>query len=470
MSEIEEARARVENTLGADFASKASDALCLALRGAPATRELLAQQQVDFTSVIVEFDRSLDLVVRAGAMLRDAASGGALKQIDAAIGHEAIAPGVPRLAGRQLLRQQLVAQLRDQFLRGVSTVRDRVERSTTAVRSTTREAQEAKSLTELCWLNKTMRARSPHVVLAEIASDPSVEWFDLPRVLQPEMDVSTAIVGAPAFRTNTGLDGTGVIVAVIDSEVARAHPAFQDRVVHQENFTNETWGHPDDHGTAVAGIVAARPDAAAFAGIAPGATIYNYKVLATSRLLNADNFGGSLALQRAVEDGAMVANCSWGAGPASDGTSPEARACNAAWQLGMVIVKSAGNQGPNRSTLTTPADADGVIVVGATDREGKALQDYSSRGPTSDGRARPHLLAPGGSLTDPLRGLLVGGGIGAIGAGTSYAAPHVAGAAALLLEQNPNFEPDDVRDVLLRACRALDGVPAELQGSGVLHL
>ena len=80
--------------------------------------------------------------------------------------------------------------------------------------------------------------------------------------------------------------------------------------------------------------------------MAPEATIYNYKVLATNPFLGGDDFDGALAIQQAVEDGAHIANCSWGAGPAGDGTSREAIACNEAWTLGLMIVKSAWNRAP----------------------------------------------------------------------------------------------------------------------------
>lgn len=92
---------------------------------------------------------------------------------------------------------------------------------------------------------------------------------------------------------------------MIDSEVSATHPALAGRVVHRRNFTAEPWGNPDGHGTAVAGIVAADdPDNG---GIAPGVTIYNYKVLATNRFLNGDDCGGSAAIQQALEDGADLA-------------------------------------------------------------------------------------------------------------------------------------------------------------------
>jgi serine protease AprX len=135
-----------------------------------------------------------------------------------------------------------------------------------------------------------------------------------------------------------------------------------------------------------------------------------------------------------------------------------------------VIVKSAGNKGPGSSTLTTPADADGVIVVGATDRKGKKVQDYSSRGPAV-GKQRPHMIAPGGILGgEGIRSCLVGGGFGDCGAGTSFAAPHVAGILTLLLERNPNLTPNDLRDILLNTSALLTGPDVNTQGKGLVSL
>jgi serine protease AprX len=212
----------------------------------------------------------------------------------------------------------------------------------------------------------------------------------------------------------------------------------------------------------VAGFLTA--SAQAFTGIAPAVTIYHYKVIATDPLSNADDFGGALAIQQALEDGAHIANCSWGIGSAGDGTSREARAFDAAWDLGLVIVKSAGNQGTGG--LTSPADARGVIVVGATDRAGKNVIPESSRGKTSKGRILD-FVAPGGTSTDSLTSCTTDGKFGPVGFGTSYASPQVAGLLALLLAQDRNQAPEALRTALGTFAHKLAGVAADTQGLGL---
>jgi len=375
----------------------------------------------------------------------------------------------------QILRVVEVTARRDAFHRLAGAVITEIERGARGWVHPGPEALAAtttpSSATEVCWLNETVRSWVPAGVLTEVAADPRVRGLDLPRRIMPELDVSAVSVGAPAYRLQHQLSGRGVLVGVIDSEVASLHPALRGRVVQKHNYSHENWGNPDAHGTAVAGIIAGRGAAVGgWDGIAPDATIYNYKVLATSRLLNADDFGGALAIQQALEDGVHIANCSWGAGPVGQTKSREARACDAAWAMGLMIVKSAGNRGPGPSTFTTPADADGVIVVGATDRKGLALQDYSSRGPLPGGRRAKLLLCPGGAPERGIGSCTVAGGFDDCGHGTSYAAPHVAGLLALLLEQDRDASPDDLRQRLFASCRRLPGESDEAQGAGFLSL
>ena len=490
---VKEARARVGAILGETLASKASDAFVLAF-GRPASSFAAFEkmgEQAQPQSIIVEFTPQpvARVISEAVEEVRKSKAWKTIRNVlnkielpaemtAAGAGAEGVAPAggaqtttIPVHAVR-LLRHVKVLSVRDNFLKSSGHIRDEIERGARGFMRPGPESlaspQVPSAVTEVCWLNRTMRTFVHPRSLAEVVADPDVSRVDLPRRLQAELDVTGRKVGAPQFRKKFKGGGKDIIIAVIDSEVALNHPALSGRVVHKENYSLELWGNPGSHGTAVAGIIASGH--ANFAGMAPGATIYNYKVLATNAFLNSDNFGGSLAIQQAVEDGAHIANCSWGAGPASDGTSPEAVACDNAWALGLVVVKSAGNLGPGPHTLTTPADAEGVITVGATDREGLAVQDYSSRGPAV-ARQRPHLIAPGGIHGGVgITSCQVGGGFGDCGAGTSFAAPHVSGLLALLLERNPNLTPDELRQELLAACTPLDGLDVNTQGGGFVML
>jgi serine protease AprX len=464
------ARAKVRTSFGHHLAEKASDEFCLAaaqLTGLEFNTgmfriEAEAAPAPTATSAVIEFvDGAGDDYERTTALRRRAATA-ILRDLESGEGM-AVAAKQAGPASRQIV----VGLHRDAFFRDAGAVHDELERTAAALVGPTANLELATRppFTDVCWLNRTIRARADARSLAEIAADGNVARVDLPRRLEPEIFQTRNVVAAREFSSQNNDDtGEGIVVAVIDSEAALEHPGFAGRVVHKRNFTTEAFGNPGDHGTAVAGIIGSAE------GMAPGVMIYNYKVLATNRFLNGNDFDGALALQRALEDGAHVANISWGAGPAGDGTSREARACDAAWALGLTIVKSAGNQGPGAQTLTTPADAAGVIVVAGTDRTGARIGDYSSRGPTPAGVARPHLAAPGGTPDDGMLSCLVGGGYGDVGWGTSYAAPHVTGLVALLLSVKPDQEPDDLREFLISKSRAIGAFSPVDEGAGLVAL
>jgi serine protease AprX len=444
------ARKTVTNQYGAVFASKASDRLCQAL----STVSLFALESVGPSPrpVILEFSVAAvkpDDVQKRAAMIA----------------------GTESINSQVLLRTARRHAMRDQFHIQVAPITANLEKRSQSVFPAGPQALVSpttpSSVVEVCWLNGTLRTFVDPRGLRDVAAESSLAQLDLPRPLRAEIDGTAPRVGAPQFRKKFNLTGEHITVAVIDTEVDVSHPALAGRVMQKVNYTKERWGSPNPHGTCVAGIIAATDTT--FAGIGPQVTIANYKVLATDASLNSDDFGGALAIQQALEDGAQIANCSWGSGPAGDGTGREAVACNNAWNLGLILVKSAGNGGPDSSTLTTPADADGIIVVGATDRAGTAVQDYSSRGPAG-AKPRPHLVAPGGSDFDPMHSCQVGGGFGSIGAGTSFAAPHISGLAALLLAQTPGLSPNDLRDKLLSLCTPLPGVDSNTQGKGFVSL
>jgi serine protease AprX len=472
--EVSAARGEMRRQLGNELAGKASDAFCVTMyrrstRPAAFGLEAIAPGAAAApAATVVEFGEAI--AVPTVPPLTEREDWPQLSGSVEALG--AAAPAGTPIGAPAVLRQALIATVRNQSYQVVTPVYDEIERLSGSLLRPEPEVlgtpQIPTLVTQVCWLNRTVRTWAGPQVLAEVAGDPAVSGVDVPRRIMPNADTPNhRAIGFPAFFQRTGLTGANITIAVIDSEVASGHPALKGRVVHRRNYTPEPWGNADSHGTAVAGIIAA--DDPFNGGLAPAATIYNYKVLATNRLFNGDDFGGALAIQQALEDGVDVANCSWGAGPTGPTPSREARAADAAWALGLTIVKSAGNRGSGASTMTTPADAQGIIVVGGTDVDGTAVQNYSSRGPAGS-KPGPDVVAPGGSAAESIACILVQGGFGDAGFGTSFAAPHVSGLIALFLQENPNLVPDQLRQQLRQDARPVAGFGPDAQGAGLVRV
>ena len=198
-------------------------------------------------------------------------------------------------------------------------------------------------------------------------------------------------------------------------------------------------------------------------GVAPGATLLAYKVLDSS---GSGSWSGIIAgLERAVADGARIANLSLGGTGYPD--DPVSKAVDNADAAGMLCVVAAGNSGPAYQTVESPGVARSALTVGATDKSDQ-IAYYSSRGPVDIGGGafliKPEILAPGVTITSTIRG----GGYGAK-SGTSMAAPHVAGAAALVRQARPTWTPGQVKALLTGWARPLN-FDAATQGSGRLDV
>jgi len=468
-TELAAARAEVRRSLGDALESKASDSFCLqhqrrTARGFSALEAFGPATAGPPAATVIEFGD-------APVVAPDALAG-AMPSADLTRIVDALRPSAPRdtlLRATSLLRQAHIVSSRNAGYQLISPVYDEIERlSVSPLRAGPQvlgAPQVPTLVTQVCWLNRTVRTWAGPESLTEVAADDAVSRIDVPRRLMPDAATHNhQAIGLPGFLRRTSATGRGVTVAVIDSEVALNHPGLTGRVVHRRNYTPEAWGNPAAHGTAVAGIIGARDPENG--GVAPEVMIYNYKVVTTNRFLNGDDFAGAVAIQQALEDNVDIANCSWGAGPAGDTLSAVARAVDAASALGMTVVKSAGNTGPGARTMTTPADALTAVVVGATDIDGTAVQPYSSRGPAGT-RPGPDVVAPGGTEVEQLTCCLVAGGFGGAGAGTSYAAPHITGLLALVLEQSPNLLPDQLRDWARTHGRTLPGSGPDAQGDGL---
>lgn len=469
---VKKAKKIVKDQYGEAFANKASDAYCIYVSGVNSMQtswsigpESISTLTLPSTQAgtIIEFAQTP--VKETLGQLKEASAGKNISELLETYKEEAAL----RTTLQQVWRQTSIAVYRENAIKSMQPINAFLERKIEReFAHGTKSLQQQPYLTRVCWLNQTVQTIAGLGSLAEMAADPQIVRLDVPRKLSAEISKTGKLVFAPQYRNKFSQTGKGIIVAVIDSEIAINHKAFHGRALHRSNYTKEPWGNPDAHATSVAGIITSEDSA--YTGMAPGVTIYNYKVLATDSALNSVDFDAALAIQRALEDGVHIANCSWGAGPVTDGNGREARACDAAWELGLTIVKSAGNKGPGQNTLTTPADAEGIIVVGATGKDGKKVESYSSRGPLHSGEGRPHMVAPGGSPADGIFSCLTGGGFENTGYGTSYAAPHVTGLLALILEKHPTLSPDEQRNFLLNLCTKLDGFEANDQGKGIVSM
>ena len=234
--------------------------------------------------------------------------------------------------------------------------------------------------------------------------------------------------------------GTGVKVAVVDSGIDYNHIDLAAAYAGGYDFLNNDADPLDDngHGTHVSGTIAAQINDAAVIGVAPGVDLYALKVLGAN---GSGSFSAILAaLDWCVANQIRVANFSLGT--TTDPGTTVATAFDNAAKAGLVIIGSAGNSGAGVDTVGYPARYPSVIAIGSTTST-NTLSTFSSTGPTVE------LAAPGSDIYSTL----VGGGVGYM-SGTSMAAPHVAGAAALVIatglgDLNGNgLINDEVRTVL----------------------
>lgn len=375
-------------------------------------------------------------------------------------------------------------------------------------------------------------------------------WRDEP--LYPLLDRSIRTVKADACVATFGAEGEGIVVAVADSGVDRAHRHFEafrnledlPAGVDHRDFTGGSDACVDGHGhgTHVAGIVVGwtsvkgdevrrvveirnpvtetvrtvtRPvqPGTVLRGVAPRAKIVSLKVLddkgrgyastlidALEHVYDMNESGRELRIHCVNVSLGYPFEAEWSAA----GHSPLCEVVNRLSRSGVVVVAAAGNDGSMLTqtefrndrqriglgqSINDPGNAEEAITVGATHAEAPhrhGVSWFSSRGPTIDGRVKPDLVAPGerilscaavssGKLAVKLdeAGVVVEEGVSYFReeSGTSMAAPHVAGAVAVLLSARPEFvgRPLAVKEILTGSCIDLKR-KADFQGAGMLDL
>ncbi len=334
-------------------------------------------------------------------------------------------------------------------------------------------------------------------VIQRLKASPLVEYAELEYLLRAHRtptdefyassQADLGVINMPTAWDLT-VGSSSITVAVIDTGLFREHPDVDTQWISISGATPAERGvfssssngcaipaFPDDdawttggftHGTHVSGTIGAEStidgdSAIGIAGIAPGVRILPVKVL--------DCFGeGSFpdlveGIDFAVSKGAKVINMSLGGNVGSCPLSTQA-AINAAHLAGVLLVASAGNRSgidpaPNPDPLSFPASCAHVISVGATNNS-DAIASFSYHNSLVD------LSAPGVGTTSTTRTAL-GNPAYTPASGTSMAAPHAAGCAALIFSINPGLTPDGVETILQQTARDIGpngpGGPADGQ-------
>ena len=358
--------------------------------------------------------------------------------------------------------------------------------------------------------------RIPADRVDELLADESIQQIDWNAPVQFSMDVARTAAQASDPQTSgqhgsTGqLNGGGVTIALVDSGV-RTHPdlgnlagcvdLISNPLTNSEDPYQSTamlagtladctpLSDPFGHGTHIAGILIGDGGRSneLYAGIAPDADLISVRVLDHEGMADVADVITGIDWVVQNKDAYEIDILSLSLGgpfyvPAAD--DPLVQAVEAAWDAGIVVVVSAGNLGTyGNFTITRPGNSPKVITVGSlTDWNSLVLPDdmkssYSSMSPTLiDGYLKPDLVAPGnriistrapGSTLDELLEPM-----GAVFAnhylemsGTSMAAPIVAATAALMLENEPNLNPDTIKARLMLTADPLPGNALE-HGAG----
>lgn len=311
-------------------------------------------------------------------------------------------------------------------------------------------------------------------------------YFD--REVHALLDVATPSVQSNILHRR-GYTGKGKTIAIIDTGI-HPHEDLAGRITAFADFVNGQTEPYDDngHGTHCAGDAAGNGSLSngKYMGPAPEANLVGVKVLnkmgagSLSTVIEGINW----CVQNRTLHKIDIISLSLGSDavePANE--DPVVKAVNIAWDNGIVVCVAAGNSGSEPKTIASPGISTKVITVGAVDdhnnvnRSNDTIAEFSSRGPTIDGKVKPDLVTPGvdiislnapGSFLDKTnKAARIDTNYISL-SGTSMATPIAAGIIAQLLQKQPNLPPNSVKQKLIQACTDI-GQPPNTQGNGYLN-
>ncbi len=320
--------------------------------------------------------------------------------------------------------------------------------------------------------------------VALLAHNPMIDVYDDPEAEQggdvAEVECGVSLMAAPRVWNELGITGRGALIANIDSGTCREHPDLSNQIwtnpgeipnnnIDDDNngFIDDTYGwnfhennnNPTDfhgHGTHTGGTIAGDGAGGTETGMAPDCDLMVCRVSGSF----SDEVMVWNAMQYAADNGAHAWNMSLGWPHNRNPVRATWRDnCLNAMSMGTAPVIAAGNEGtccPPFDHVRTPGDVPEVITVGATDCN-DVIANFSSRGPVTwqsvppyndwpypPGMIKPDVSAPGVNTTSSRNC----SGYTQM-SGTSMATPHVTGAVALMIENNPNLDPEQIKQCLM---------------------
>jgi subtilisin family serine protease len=295
------------------------------------------------------------------------------------------------------------------------------------------------------------------------------------------------LVGADLAQAR-GITGKGITIAVLDTGLwMGGGDGFQGRVLASYDVINggkQVSADPYGHGTHVTSIAAgsAVTKFGTSFGVAPGANLVIVRAFDTQGAGSYSNViaGLNWIVANQQKYRIRVLNLSFGAPPQSNyWDDPLNQAVMAAWKAGIVVVVSAGNEGPDPMTIGVPGNVPYVITAGAISDNytpynplDDRLASFSSTGPTFEGFVKPEIVAPGGHMVGSMwyQSYLANIDPGSMRkdqtlftmSGTSQAAAVTSGVVALMLQANPSLTPDTIK------CRLLASASPATTSTGAL--